>query len=302
MIGCTIEKSDIRQLPKVIKPASIILGAFLVLNISASALIHIVSPLNWATALMCVVPGGVTDTPIVAADMGAETTKVALVQLARYFLGVGLFPPMIVAADKLMHKKDACKDAPKKLSDTGSVLKLHVAEEKNKKSGRRQFFAFMCTISLGAAGGFLGSLTRIPAGIFLFSVLAVVFFKLKSNIAFMPRWLKKITMWISGCYIGSLMTMDDVKSFKFLALPLVITLGGYIINCFITGKILEKTCGFCRKEAMLATTPAGASDIALSAIDMGIQNNEITIIQVFRAIIAIAVFPQIINILLLILP
>jgi uncharacterized membrane protein AbrB (regulator of aidB expression) len=46
---------------------------------------------------------------------------------------------------------------------------------------------------------------------------------------------------------------------------------------------------------MLITTPAGASDIALSSADMGIENTDIIIVQIFRAIIAMAIFPQIIN-------
>ena len=102
--------------------------------------------------------------------------------------------------------------------------------------------------------------------------------------------------------IRSLMTMEDVHNFRLLAVPLAVALGGYIVNCFVTGKILTLTCGFTRKEAMLATTPAGATDIALSSADMGVTNAGITLIHVFRAIIALTVFPQIINALLLILP
>jgi uncharacterized membrane protein AbrB (regulator of aidB expression) len=95
--------------------------------------------------------------------------------------------------------------------------------------------------------------------------------------------------------------LNDVRGFKILALPLVIILGGYIINSFITGKILSKFCGFSRKEGMLTTTPAGASDIALSSSDIGVQNTDIIIIQIFRAVIAMTVFPQIINLLVVIL-
>jgi uncharacterized membrane protein AbrB (regulator of aidB expression) len=93
-----------------------------------------------------------------------------------------------------------------------------------------------------------------------------------------------------------------VRSFKVLFLPLLLVLGAYIANCFISGKILSKTCGFTRKEGMLTTTPAGASDIALNSADIGVENTDIIIIQIFRAIVAAGIFPQIINVLLLVLP
>jgi membrane AbrB-like protein len=175
-------------------------------------------------------------------------------------------------------------------------------KEQRKKSSVHSPLALLCTMVLALLAGFLGGLTHVPAGVFLFSIVAVLILKLKFDFAYVPLWLKRCALLISGCYIGSAITMHDVRGFKLLALPLAITLGGYIANCFITGKILSKTCGFNRKEGMLATTPAGASDIALSSADMGVENTDIIIIQVFRYVMAMALFPQIINVLTLFFP
>jgi membrane AbrB-like protein len=291
LIGCTMEQSDLQRLPQVVKPTIIMVVSFLALNIIAGALIHWVSPLDWVTSFMGVIPGGVTDTPIVAADMGADVPKVALMQLARYILGIAVFPPMILTWDQFMEKVKPPREAPAAYSgkNTGS----------RRQSGAKSWPAFFCTLIAALGFGMLGSVTGIPAGTFLFSIIAVLALKLKFNFAFMPPWAKRFAQLISGCYIGSAITMNDVRGFRFLALPLVIVLGGYIINCFITGKILSAVCGFNRKEGMLTTTPAGASDIALSSSDIGVENTDIIIIQIFRAIIAMVVFPQIINVLLL---
>ncbi|MDR0624207.1 MAG: AbrB family transcriptional regulator [Treponema sp.] len=291
LIGCSMEQSDLRRLPRVIKPTLIMIVSFFILNFSAGALIHRVSPLDWVTSFMCVIPGGVTDTPIVAADMGADVPKVALMQLARYILGIAVFPPMILAWDRFREKtKPSSRHGP----PAGAAARRMGAPAKKG-------LAFLCTIAAALASGFAGSMTPIPAGTFLFAIIAVLALKLKFNFAFVPQWAKRFAQLISGCYIGSAITMNDVRGFKFLALPLVIILGGYIINSFITGKILSRVCGFSRKEGMLTTTPAGASDIALSSSDMGVENTDIIIIQIFRAIIAMTVFPQIINLLLLFL-
>jgi membrane AbrB-like protein len=291
LIGCSMEQSDLKRLPRVIKPTIIMVVSFFILNFSAGALIHWVSPLDWVTSFMCVIPGGVTDTPIVAADMGADVPKVALMQLARYILGVAVFPPMILAWDRCMEKQNPSgQDAP----SAGAAIKRGAPPAKNG-------LAFLCTMAAAIGFGFAGGMTRIPAGAFLFSIIAVLALKLKFNFAVIPPWAKRFAQLISGCYIGSAITMNDVRGFRFLVLPLAIILGGYIINCFVTGKILSRVCGFNRKEGMLTTTPAGASDIALSSSDIGVENTDIIIIQIFRAIIAMTVFPQIINVLVLFL-
>jgi membrane AbrB-like protein len=284
LIGCTMEKSDLKRLPQILKPTCLMLLSFFILNFTAGALIHSTSPLDLITSLMCVIPGGVTDTPIVAADMGADAPKVAVVQLARFILGVAVFPPMILAWDSARGK------AEKETDESGNT-------EKRVKSPVKSPWAFVCTMAVAVTFGILGDMLHIPAGAFLFAIIAVLVLKLRFDFAYIPPLAKKCALLLSGCYIGSGIGMDDVLGFRFLAVPLLITLAGYIVNCFITGKILSRTCGFNRKEGMLITTPAGASDIALSAADIGVENTDVIVIQIVRSVIAMGVFPQIINLL-----
>lgn len=46
---------------------------------------------------------------------------------------------------------------------------------------------------------------------------------------------------------------------------------------------------------MLIASPAGASGMALIMDDMGVQNTDVVIMQVARAGVVMAVFPQIVN-------
>jgi membrane AbrB-like protein len=296
LIGCTMEKSDLKRLPWIIKPTAIMVVTFLCLNLIIGVLIRATSPLDWITALMCGVPGGITDIPIIASDMGADTPKVALAQLARYILGVTAFPPMILAFDNYMTRRAGTLTHGSK-EQGGEAPQMERVKSKVQSPA-----ALACTLAAGSAAGFVGYLTGIPAGALLFSVIAVFILKLKFDFAYISPMVKKIALLVSGCYIGSFVTMDDVRGFKSLALPIIITLGGYIANSFITGKILSKACGFSRKEGMLATTPAGVSDIALNSAEIGVINTDIIVMQVVRALIAVAFFPQIINALLLVLP
>jgi membrane AbrB-like protein len=301
LIGCTVEKSDLKRLPKIVKPTLVVVAVLFVLNLSVGFLIHAISPIDLITALMCVIPGGVTDTPIIAADMGADTPKVALAQLARYIMGVGFFPPMILAWDNMCLRMEARRGRGAENKGSSDAADRAGNSEKRKKSEVKSPWAFICTMAAALGAGILGDMSGIPAGTLLFAIIAVVVLKLVFNFAWFPSPVKKIALLVSGCYIGSAVSMNDVRGFGELALPIAIIVACYIGNCFITGKILGKISGFSRREGMLITTPAGATDIALSSADMGIENTDVIIIQIFRSIIAIAVFPQIHNLLVLIL-
>lgn len=301
MIGCSIERSDIKSLPLVLKPILIVILTFFALNMAAGVLISLISPIDLMTALMCVVPGGVTDTPIIATEMGADTPKVALAQLARYLLGVGAYPPMILAYDSICRRLENRRNArpaktsvPPEPAGEGTGTKAEAPQERIKSKVKSPL-AFVCTSIVALGAGLLGDISGVPAGTFLFAIIAVMTLRLCFDFAYIPLWVRKITLLVSGCYIGSGIGMDDVRGFSLLALPIFIILAGYIVNSFITGTILSRICGFSRKEGMLITTPAGAADIALSSADMGINNTAVIVIQVFRAIIAIVTFPQIIN-------
>ncbi|MGN1350132.1 MAG: AbrB family transcriptional regulator, partial [Anaerovoracaceae bacterium] len=280
-IGCSMEKSDLKRLPKIIRPAAIMLAALFVLNMGAGFLIYAVSPLDLATSLMSAVPGGISDTPIIASDMGADGPKVAVMQLVRQILGIGVFPALIYLWDQKRTQKDASNPSAN--------------TEKRQKSKTKSGKAFAMTLLLAAAAGIAGRFSGLPSATFVFPIIVVLILKLKFDYAYIPRWAKKCAQVLSGCYLGSAISFSDVLEMRYLLVPLCIITAGYMLNCCFTGLIISRTCGFSRKEGMLITTPAGASDMALIAADLGVENTDIVILQVIRAVVVMTVFPQIIG-------
>jgi membrane AbrB-like protein len=162
--------------------------------------------------------------------------------------------------------------------------------------------AFLLTLALGCAASYLGWLTGIAGMTFVFPIVTALVLNLVFGLGFLPQRLRKIAQVLSGCFLGSSLVMEDVLEMRFLILPLLIMIGGYMLNGIVTGRILEKSCGFTRQEAMLITIPAGASDMALIAADMGIVNADISLLQVARLLAVMTFFPQIINVLLFLFP
>jgi membrane AbrB-like protein len=303
-IGLAMERRDLARLPKLLKPMLVMGLGFLVLNISAGFLMAVVSPLDLVTALMSAVPGGVNETPVIAADMGADAPKVAVMQTLRLIFGLGAFPSLILLYDRLRRPAPPASRPPAGPALSSAAPKgeeLPDPAPQNTPPGdspARRGLKILLTLGAGLIAGILGSRTLIPGMTFVFPIAAALVLKIVFNFAFLPRELRKIAQILSGCYLGSSFTIETVLEMRFLVAPLAVLILGYLLNGLITGKVLEKTCGFSRAESMLITIPAGASDMALIAADMGIVNADISLLQVTRLILVMTFFPQIINLIL----
>lgn len=283
-IGCTVEKSDIQRLRHLLKPALVLISALLILNISLGFLICFLSPLDLTTSLMSCIPGGMSDIPLISADMGADPPKVAVLQFVRMVIGIGLFPTLISIVARNEKRK-------MHLSDTDTT----VAPMNRTKSGKKNITVFLQTITIALIAGSVGIMLDIPAGAMLFSMLSVICLKLFFNRSYMPMLVKRFAQILSGAYIGCYMSYDDVLELKYLLFPAILLATGYFITCLIVGKILSKHFGMSLKEAMLVATPAGASDMALISSDLGVQSTDLIVLQIIRLVVVVSLFPQIIN-------
>ena len=283
-IGCSVEKSDIQHLKQVVKPALLLLGSMLMLNITLGFIIYFTSPLDLLTSLMSSVPGGMSDIPIISADMGADAPKVAALQFTRMLAGIGLFPTLI----SMVARRDSPEDRiPEKEKTTPT-------EERGRSNGHSAT-AFIQTISVATASGILGKTLNIPAGILIFSMLGVLCFKLLDHKTYMPMWAKRLAQVLSGAYIGGSVIYSDIVELKYLVIPALILLLGYFATCLLLGKALSKHFDMSIKEAMLVATPAGAADMALISSDLGVESTDLILLQIIRLLVVLSVFPQIIS-------
>jgi membrane AbrB-like protein len=285
----------------------IMASGFLILNITAGFLMYAAGPMDLVSSFMSAIPGGVNETPIIAADMGADAPKVAVMQILRLMFGIGVFPSLALLYGKGGRPGGngtvpACPGPGPSGKSSGEKPRGEAgpppAKDKNQAEGGRRGLAFAATFGFGCAACYLGRLTGLPGMPFVFPILSALILNLGFGFAYLPQWLRKIAQVLSGCYLGSSLTVEDVLEMRFLALPLGILIAGYMLNGVITGKVLEKSCGFTRTESLLITIPAGASDMALIAADMGIVNADISLLQVTRLLLVMAVFPQVINLIL----
>lgn len=287
-IGCSVSREDLLQLRYIYKPAAAMLSALLALSLLMGFIIYKLTALDLLTALLCAVPGGISELPLIANDMGADPAKVAVMQFARMVVGLGFFPSFIVWVNR-MHKH-----SPKGVienADTLSATKETPGQGENTEA--KLYKPFFTAVACAAGCGVVGLLLPIPSGELLLSLLGTLVLKLLRIPIYLPSSVRKLAQLLAGAYIGHATIYQDLIDLKQLALPIAIMLVGYLLNSYLSGRMLQRFFGLTLKQGMLATSPAGASDIALISADIGAQNVNVTVLQVLRMLMAISVFPYI---------
>ncbi len=274
-IGSGVSRQELREMKSIAKPAAILLPGLLLINVACGFLIHWTSPADLITSFMCSTPGGVSDIPMIATDLGADTSKVVLMQFVRFMMGIALFPALIRAF------------SPKGEKGKESAIKL--AKEKPNA------LAVILTLAAATAFGLLGMISPVPSGTMAFAVLGSMGFKLVYPKAQTPRLVRKIAQCLAGAFVGAGIGVEQLKGLPSLFAPILLMIACYLLGAFVISAIFRRTGCFGFTESMLATTPAGASDMALISADMGIRNIKLVLLQVLRLIVVISVFPTLLS-------
>ena len=278
-IACGIGRNDLKNISKLRGPLLVLLLSLLLVNLVLGFLIWLCSPLDMLTAMLCAVPGGMSDTPIIAADLGADAGKVAILQFVRMSAGIGIFPSLILLLSR---------------DEAGSSAEVSQSTQENGGRESRRVPAFLMTLAAAFCFGSLGKLSGIPAGTLVFAMFGVIALKLLTGCAYLPIYAKRLAQVLSGAYIGCGISGTDLLELNHLILPAILILAGYFLNSILTGRLLRRLFGFPLRAAMLIATPAGASDMALISSDLGVESREVIELQIIRMVLVISIFPQII--------
>jgi len=163
--------------------------------------------------------------------------------------------------------------------------------------GEKMLITYLVFLHLaGSVGGLLAKRMRIPAGALIGSLLAaMVFNAIYPVIPTYPKDLRLGIQILSGMVIGTRFTHADIKTLKTMVVPvlilvfmlLTINMGfAYLMSSFTTLSFMT---------SFFACAPGGVSDLALVAADFGATMEHVALLQLFRLISVIIIFPPMIR-------
>ena len=306
-VGCSIGRDELRNLSLISKAAGFMIAWHLALVLLLGFLMAAATSTSLPTALMSCVPGGISDIPIVAADMGANAPDVTILQLLRLFLGIGLLSLTTALSKRQLAPSVAPLETPTPNMPSGLVPELGDAASRidlpdpsfTHEARWRLALKTAATLAVAMLGGVLGQATGIPGMTFTIAIACVLVFNLATGFVFVPRWLKRLCQYGAGSYLGAQVTASTIAGLPGLLVPAFIVVTGYIASYFGLSAAERRLFHFSKTESRLIATPAGASDMALVLEDAGLVSPQVIVLQIVRLIAVLALFPQVVNLVLL---
>lgn len=290
-IGCMMTRENIHCLPRIIRPYLFVLACLLATNLMTAAIFCWTTDLDLLTCLFCAAPGGISDTTLIAIDMGADGSVVAVMQLVRMLFGMGCLPSIIMLSDRIIEHQ------PVVALEAGTAHGQAQAEKRTAPT----FQTFLPTFCIALAAAVCGKLSGLPAGALSAALIAAAAMKVSGHCTGMPMWLRRASQVVSGCCIGSMIDRGQVIAMKQLALPVVVLCLGYMICCIGMGSVVSRMFQMPLKEAMLTLSPAGATEMALIAADLGVESTNLVVLQICRLVGVMLFFPQIFSLVMIFL-
>lgn len=294
-IGSAVQYQDVLALKKIVVPALVMITLMIVLALGMGFILYLTTDLDMATAFMATAPGGVMDISLISADVGANSSQVAILQLLRLMTVMAFFPVML-----------------RRISEkTGSMMpsagKLEVTDKERQKIreqwylSRRKRENLILTMGIALVAGLAGFYLGIPAGALTLSMIGTAAFNVFTGRGWVPGPLRKVIQALAGTLIGVRVTSQDIRSLQGIILPALILIVGIIVINLIVGYLLHRFTGIGFITALISSVPGGATDMALIAKELGGDQSKVAVLQLFRFVFVVAAYPVIIRNLLVIL-
>lgn len=154
----------------------------------------------------------------------------------------------------------------------------------------------LCLHIAAALGAFLLLRIKAPAAALVGSMFGVViFFVVTSTEVAYPPALRLVAQVLSGLIIGMRFSRRDVQALKSMGGPalLLLTLTT-VVNLAFSFFMFEAT-DFNYMTALFTTGLGGVSDLALIATDFGADMEQVALLQLFRLVTVVIVFPPMVK-------
>ena len=152
---------------------------------------------------------------------------------------------------------------------------------------------FILLLSVGGVGALIGYKLKIPAGIFIGTIIFVGAYQIYfGTIMEKPSWMRLVVQIAIGLVLGTRFTEAILLDFKKLIKPIIIACSTLIISAIVIGISLSYLTGWDLLTSILATAPGGQAEMAILSDSIGAQTEKVIILQLVRnQLVLVAMMP-----------
>jgi uncharacterized protein len=274
-LGAYLQSSSLKAVADAWLPVAVVSAGTLAICIAAGLLLARTTEVDQATGTLGMVAGGASGIVAMSGDLGADDRLVAFMQYARVVIVVLLTP---VLAQLLFPGHQA------------GVVGAHQPLLGDARG-------WLLTAAVAPLGVIAARAIRFPAAPLLgpMVIAAAITLSAPADWFSVPPLLRTIAFAALGLYVGLRFTIDTVKAMGRLLLPVVLSIFGLLVACFVLALVLQATADVSLIDAYLATTPGGLYAVLAVAVGAGANSTFILAVQGLRLLVMILVAPLVVR-------
>lgn len=277
MIATQIDRSILRRIRELARPVAVQTAGILALSVVCGYTLYVMgrsSSISLLTAMLSGTAGGVTEMLVFGLSTNADVSVIALVQVFRLVVSLTLIPYIALLGKK---HGDALQTVPTK---NIGLLPMFT---------RRDYGLLVLSM---LAGAFAGRWLNIPSGALLGAMFGCGAHALYVNKVYVcdtrSRFLAQIGL---GLVMGQRMTMVMVERLGEMLAPAVAVTVVMLVGCTLLAFLLRKTTGWDITTCLLCTAPAGLSQIAVFAEEIGVDSFTASMFHTARILSIVTLYP-----------
>ncbi|MFC2015972.1 AbrB family transcriptional regulator, partial [Chloroflexota bacterium] len=273
-IGAAFGTDVIAPLKAALLPMAGLIAAIICVGLILGWILHLITGLDPATAMISTLPGGVPAMCALAEDVGADATIVAAVHFARLTTILLVVPALIASV-------------------TGGTARAEIVTLPGDPVGLGLALA---TLALGLLGGFLALKVRIPTADLVGPMVVVGGFSLLGvRLGPMPAGFQETAVLLIGISVGAQTSRDSLRKLWQVALPAAAMVTVLIAAGLLLGWGLLLVTPLDTVTALLSGVPGGASMMPIIAQDLGGDIRLVAALHLSRQLVMLAVLPAVIS-------
>jgi membrane AbrB-like protein len=309
-LGCQADRDSVRRVATMGRPVAVatvwvILSAFVI----AFVLAHMTT-LDVATSFLGAIPGGVAEMSAMSISLQANTAIVATLQSLRIIATMAVIP---AASKRLARPAEA--DVAGAGAAVGGAASQSLFDRATGRAaddvdstalsvnasadGGRNISGWLACLGVGLIGAVTFAWLRVPAAAIVGSMAAVALCRVSGlGLVKPPPFLRLVALLGMGSYVGSGFSDQTLVQLQEIALAAVLVTVATVVSGVALARVLRDWAGMDPATALLACAPAGVTQMAVVADEIGADVLVVTLFQLTRIMVCVFVLPVLFTFLL----
>lgn len=282
MSGSRVGRKEVSDMKRLIVPIVLMFCVCIALNLVFGVIVLRTTALDIGTALLSITPGGATDMVFVAADIGADTGMVGVMQSLRMIFSNCILTIIFVA---MINRHNRV---------TGKAAETEKTKEPRKEKAQRPKNYVLRVIGMYAVatcGGLIFRAFGVPGGTLVGAMIFTVIHNCLFGKVEYPTVIKKYQQVVTGAYIGVGITAQTLALIPSVAIGMVFSVVDIMVYVLLMSLILRRTSRMDYGTSLLCSTPGGIGEVSILSEELGTDTATVALMNTARMILVVATFP-----------